>query len=187
MKLLQESDETQPTSKKVGPPVPNKPSNITTLSDKSKQDLLEVRHLELLMRQKQLQEQYQRLQQMQQNKSAANIVAKNQNLLSNSDTIDTGKDESGIQYWRKHKLILNNPKQTSQTLIRILKMKLLSTQSLPLLMRILLQRFRPLKFRLIRMRVKRIPLLKTFRSLMPASRTSRTATTTTHPHSLSQL
>jgi hypothetical protein len=55
--------------------VPQKPSDINSLTAKSRQDLLEVRHQELLQRQKQLQEQYQRLQEMQQKKSAATIVA----------------------------------------------------------------------------------------------------------------
>ena len=59
----------------TGPPVPLKPTDISSLTAKSRQDLLEVRHQELLQRQKQLQEQYQRLQEMQQKKSAATIVA----------------------------------------------------------------------------------------------------------------
>jgi len=63
------------TNSVTGPPVPQKPSDINSLTAKSRQDLLEVRHQELLQRQKQLQEQYQRLQEMQQKKSAATIVA----------------------------------------------------------------------------------------------------------------
>jgi hypothetical protein len=59
------------------PPVPAKPSGINSLTDKSRQDLLEVRHQELLQRQKQLQEQYQRLQDMQQKKTAATVAATN--------------------------------------------------------------------------------------------------------------
>ena len=59
------------------PPVPQKPADINSLTAKSRQDVLEVRHQELLQRQRQLQEQYQRLQDLQQKKSAATIAANN--------------------------------------------------------------------------------------------------------------
>ena len=50
------------------PPIPNKPTDIHGLSGKLRQDALETRHQELLSRQKQLQEQYERLQHMAQQK-----------------------------------------------------------------------------------------------------------------------
>ena len=54
-------------TKKEPPPVAAKPKNvdITSLTAKARQDALEQRHQELLSRQKQLQEQYERLQNMQ--------------------------------------------------------------------------------------------------------------------------
>ncbi|XP_040572827.1 uncharacterized protein [Lepeophtheirus salmonis] len=51
----------------TGPPVPLKPIDLKSLTTKSRQDALETRHQELLTRQRQLQEQYQRLQLMQEN------------------------------------------------------------------------------------------------------------------------
>ena len=63
------------------PPIPNKPNDIHSLSGKLRQDALENRHQELLSRQKQLQEQYERLQHMAEqkknDKSAASALLSN--------------------------------------------------------------------------------------------------------------
>ena len=56
------------------PPIPSKPSDIHNLSGKLRQDALETRHQELLTRQKQLQEQYERLQHMAQQKKGEKVT-----------------------------------------------------------------------------------------------------------------
>lgn len=65
------NDDNVEMEAKIPPPVAAKPVNvdIKSLTAKARQDALEQRHQELLSRQKQLQEQYERLQNMQQKHS----------------------------------------------------------------------------------------------------------------------
>ena len=74
--------------KRIGkPPQPAKPKNvdISSLTAKARQDALEQRHQELLNRQKQLTEQYERLQNMQK-----------QTDLSNSNSNGAGSSTSSL-------------------------------------------------------------------------------------------
>ena len=70
------------------PPIPNKPSDIQGLSGKLRQDALETRHQELLTRQKQLQEQYERLQHMaQQKKGDKNSIPLSSSLVASVSSV----------------------------------------------------------------------------------------------------
>ena len=79
------------------PPIPNKPSDIHGLSGKLRQDALETRHQELLTRQKQLQEQYERLQHMaQQKKGEKNTIPLSSALVGSVTSTSLPKNTAKI-------------------------------------------------------------------------------------------
>ena len=79
------------------PPLPNKPSDIQGLSGKLRSDALETRHQELLTRQKQLQEQYERLQHMaQQKKGEKNNMPLSSSLVASVASASLPKNTAKI-------------------------------------------------------------------------------------------